>query len=127
MKKILVTGVNGFIGRNIVEYMAENYGKKYEIVPISREDADLLEQDQVSGLLRQGDIDVVIHAATQGTLGRGQEYERLLLRNNLKMFLNLARGRNMGNKGICPMWEKRNLAKRSLRMIMGCQSMSCQK
>lgn len=87
MKKILITGANGFIGRNLIEQL----DARYEIVAVSRKEADLLEQDQVEKLFQKENIDVVIHSATQGTLGRGKEYEEMLLRNNLKMFLNLER------------------------------------
>lgn len=42
MKKILVTGANGFIGRNIIEQL----GEQYQVLPISREDVDLLDQNK---------------------------------------------------------------------------------
>ena len=67
MKKVLITGASGFIGKNLVE----NLQAQYDIVPVYRKDADLLEEEQVRQLLQKENIDVVIHAATQGTLGRG--------------------------------------------------------
>lgn len=87
MQKILITGANGFIGRNLTEQL----NTIYDVLPIMRKDVDLLDQKQVEHLFRKEDIDVVIHSATQGTLGRGKEYEEKLLRNNLGMFLNLER------------------------------------
>lgn len=87
MKKILITGANGFIGRNLAEYL----DTEYNVVAISRKEADLLDQRQVEKLFQKEDIDVVIHAATQGTLGRGKEYEQALLKNNLSMFFHLER------------------------------------
>lgn len=85
MKKVLITGASGFIGKNLVE----NLQAQYDIVPVCRKDADLLEEEQVRQLFQKENIDVVIHAATQGTLGRGIEYENQLLKNNMQMFLNL--------------------------------------
>ncbi len=87
MKKILVTGANGFIGRNIIEQL----GEQYQVLPISREDVDLLDQKQVEQLFYKENIDVVIHSATQGTLGKSREYKEKELKNNLMMFLNLER------------------------------------
>lgn len=85
MKKILITGASGFIGRNLIEQL----GSRYEIVPVTHQEVDLLEQKQVEQLFCKENIDVVIHSATQGTLGRGKAYEDMLLKNNLQMFLNL--------------------------------------
>ena len=84
MKKVLITGSNGFIGRNLQEHL----GTKYNIFPVSRREADLLDQKQVEQLFRQENIDVVIHSANQGKLGRGRNVD-MELKNNLKMFLNM--------------------------------------
>lgn len=87
MKKLLITGAGGFIGRNLTEQLSA----EYEILSVSHKTVDLLEQKQVEQLFCKDNIDVVIHSATQGTLGRGKEYEDMLLKNNLRMFLNLER------------------------------------
>lgn len=87
MKTVLITGANGFIGKNLTEQL----GGHYRVLPISRKDADLLDQGQVARLFSREDVDVVIHSATQGTLGRGRESEEKLLKNNLAMFFNLER------------------------------------
>ncbi len=87
MKTVLITGANGFIGKNLTKQL----GRKYHVLPISRKEADLLDQKQVERLFSRENIDVVIHSATQNTLGRGQEYEEKLLKNNLAMFFNLER------------------------------------
>lgn len=85
MKKVLITGASGFIGKNLVNELQAHY----QIVPVSRKEADLLDAIQVQKLFQKENIDVVIHAATQSTLGRGTECEQQLLKNNLQMFLNL--------------------------------------
>ena len=87
MKKILITGAGGFIGRSLLEQLSS----EYNILPVTRKEVDLLEQKQVETMFFHEDIDVVIHAATQNTLGRGKESEEQLLKNNLRMFLNLER------------------------------------
>lgn len=59
MKRILLTGANGFIGKNFIE----NFGLDYEIVKVTRESKyDILD---LNSLLQINDIDVVIHAAAK--------------------------------------------------------------
>ena len=94
MKRILITGVDGFIGKNLVEYL----DGMYDILPVSRKEADLLDQKQVERLFQKETIDTVIHSATQSTLGKGREYELTLLKNNLKMFFNLERSHSFYGK-----------------------------
>ena len=65
--KILVTGANGFIGKNLVRFLKNN---SYEVISLSRSinqstfACDLLDSQQVFNLFKKlGDIQVLIHTA----------------------------------------------------------------
>lgn len=87
MKKILITGSNGFIGRNIGEYL----NKQYLIYAPKREELDLLDEKIVEKYFDENKIDVVIHSAVQNTLGDAEIFEGQALDRNLRMFFNLER------------------------------------
>lgn len=87
MKKILITGAGGFIGRNLCEKLSH----KYAIYATTRKELNLLDTKQVENYIKDNCFDVVIHAANiDGTTHDDVwEYERL--DGNLRMFLNLER------------------------------------
>jgi GDP-L-fucose synthase len=87
--KLLVTGVGGFIGRNLAERLAESH----EVAAPTRAELDLLDEDAVCRYLTRGSFDAVVHAATVRSnrrLGASPE----MLDHNVRMFLNLTRSRN---------------------------------
>lgn len=94
MKKILITGAGGFIGRNLCEKLSDNY----EIHAATRKVLDLLDAKQVEDYLRNCCFDVVIHTANIDDIKADDfsEYERL--DGNLRMFLNLERCKNYYGK-----------------------------
>ena len=53
MKKILITGSSGFIGRNLTE----NLQKTYEVLAPSRKELNLLEQENVESYLISNNFD----------------------------------------------------------------------
>ncbi|MFA5095785.1 MAG: NAD(P)-dependent oxidoreductase [Candidatus Omnitrophota bacterium] len=86
--KILITGGNGFIARNLSEGLAA----EYEVVSRNSKELDLLEQEQVFDYIKPGRFDVVIHAATYDAAPRHSSKDPArVLENNLRMFFNLAR------------------------------------
>ncbi|WP_297417007.1 NAD-dependent epimerase/dehydratase family protein [Clostridium sp.] len=87
MKKILITGSNGFIGKNLSEQLA----KEYNIYAPKREELNLLDQNSVEKYLTINKFDVVIHSAIQNTLGEAKVFESHALDRNLRMFFNLER------------------------------------
>jgi GDP-L-fucose synthase len=91
--KVLLTGGSGFIGRNLAEYL----GERYSIVAPSSTELNLLDQDCVSGYLRAGRFDVVVHAATTRS-NRRMGASADLLDRNCRMFFNLARNRSLFGK-----------------------------
>lgn len=59
MKKILLTGANGFIGKNIIEKISDTY----EIVKITRDGPyNILD---LNSLMQINDIDIVLHTAAK--------------------------------------------------------------
>lgn len=95
--KILLTGGNGFIGRNILEIL----GAKYKFLAPSKKELDLSDGDAVYKYLEKNRIEVVIHAALAG--GFGQEKEKgtgSILADNLRFFFNLMRAQKFYKKMI---------------------------
>lgn len=66
MKKLLITGVGGFLGSRIEAY----YATKYEILTPSHEEMDIVDSEQVSEVLQKYKPDVVIHCAAISDVGR---------------------------------------------------------
>lgn len=82
--KILLTGGNGFIGRNLKEQL----GKKYDIIAPGRKDVDLTDEAAVGGLIKKEKFDIVIHSAKWDNVNHpATGFE--ILDHNLRMFFNL--------------------------------------
>jgi GDP-L-fucose synthase len=84
--KILVTGGNGFIGRNLVE----QYAGRFDVLAPSRAELDLLDASAVRACLERHRFDAVIHTATERA-NRAIDAGPRLLNHNCRMFFNLAR------------------------------------
>lgn len=87
MKKILIIGGNGFIGKNLIEYLSRDYN----IYSPNREELDLLDEGMVEKYLDLHRFDIVIHSAIQNTLGEFKIFETESLDRNLRMFFNIER------------------------------------
>ncbi len=87
MKKILLTGGNGFIGKNIREsFLAE----KYELVCPSSKELNLADTAAVDTYFRTRAFDAVIHAATKPGHRNAKDPTNLFY-TNVRMFENLTR------------------------------------
>ncbi|MBL7936388.1 MAG: NAD-dependent epimerase/dehydratase family protein, partial [Bacteroidia bacterium] len=92
--KILVTGGNGFIGKNIKEsYLAE----KYTIVAPSRLELDCSDDDSVEKYFKKHSFDVVIHSAAKAGHRNATDTSNLFLTNSRMMF-NLLKHQNSWGK-----------------------------
>jgi UDP-glucose 4-epimerase len=83
---ILLTGQNGFIGRNLWEQMRQ----RHDILAPRRRELDLTDSDAVTQYLETHRVDAVIHSATTAGHRNAPQVPDLAARN-IRMFLNLAR------------------------------------
>lgn len=95
MKKILLTGSSGFIGRN----MAERWEGRYELSCPSSGELNLLDQAAVQKYLEKGHFDGIVHCANRNEARKAiAPYDAL--DGNLRMFFNLERCRHLYGKMI---------------------------
>lgn len=98
IKKILVLGANGFIGRNLIEYLEKN-NDHYEIHAPARSEFDISDEHAVKVELSKHFYDVVIHAAVYNPR-TSQNSQFGELEKNLRMFYNLQRYHELFGKMI---------------------------
>jgi nucleoside-diphosphate-sugar epimerase len=106
---ILITGANGFLGRNLVSYLSDN--TEYRILTPSSKELDLLEPEYQAGAVKadvgylgqrltgltaivsyfqENNVDAVIHlAGVVGGIGRNDGFQGELGYKNLQMGLNV--------------------------------------
>jgi len=84
MKRVLITGASGFVGRNLKEALSG----RYVIFAPSHRELELLDSEQVEEYIFKHQIDVVVHAAVHVPMFHGGEKE---FYNDMRMFLNLER------------------------------------
>ena len=87
--KILVTGGNGFVGKNIIKFLDSDY----DIYAPTSSQLDLTDEKSVEKYFQNKFFDVVIHCAIKG--GRRTTPDTaFVLQDNLKMFFNLMNNKN---------------------------------
>lgn len=96
MKKILLTGGNGFIGKNIQEsFLAD----KYEIIAPRSFELNLTDTKGTDEFFKDKNFDVVIHAATKPGHRNAKDTTNLFY-SNVRMFENLERNKDKFSKFI---------------------------
>ena len=95
MKRIMITGAGGFIGRNLKEYLQD----RYPVLGPPHNKLDLLQEDSVRKYIVQNKVDVIIHCANVGG-GRDTVGKENVIYENLRMFFNLTRNSNHFEKMI---------------------------
>jgi GDP-L-fucose synthase len=83
---ILITGANGFVGKNLTNYLAG----KYNLLTPTRKQLDLLKEKDVANYFATNKIDVVIHTAVSG----GERTDPIPTESfyqNLRMFYNIVK------------------------------------
>ena len=83
---ILVTGANGFIGSNIVQFLETN--AKHVVIKGTRESVNLYSYADVSKFIRDNHIDSIIHCAIEGGRRNVVDNEKIVY-NNILMAQNL--------------------------------------
>lgn len=91
MKKILITGGNGYIAQSILK----NLSGKYDITSITRKDFDLTNREATDKWFQTNSYDVVIHTAVKGGNRLTREYDGSdIFHQNIKMYYNLLYNRH---------------------------------
>lgn len=88
--KILITGTNGFIGRNLKEYL-ETEPSLYELYTPKRQELNLLNTNEVENYVNLHKFDVVIHSSVTLTS----------IEENLKMYFNFEKNSQNFGKMVC--------------------------
>ena len=96
MKKVLITGSNGFIGRNLLE----NLQDQYQVCAPSSQELDLQDTEKTAIYLEEQSFDTVIHCAnTNNTrIDKGEISQYDILYGNLRMYWNLVQCRQFYKK-----------------------------
>lgn len=106
--KILVTGGNGFIGKNIKEsYLSQ----KYTIIAPPRTELDCSDDKSVADFFSQQTFDVVIHSAAKAGHRNAADTSNLFLTNSRMMFNLLKHQNNWGkliNMGSGAVYDMQN-------------------
>lgn len=92
MKKILLTGSEGFVGRNLQESLVLR--GDFVLRCPKQSEVDLTDSAQVARCVEAFEPDLIIHSATSNTVGKG--YDSDVCEQNLRMFFNLLRFRPPG-------------------------------
>lgn len=82
MKRVLITGGTGFVGRNLRESLAADY----EIFSPSHKELELLDYDALDRYVTEHKIDVIVHGAIHVPMFNGTQNEFF---NDMQMFTNL--------------------------------------
>lgn len=82
MKRVLITGGTGFVGKNLKESLAG----QYEIFAPSHKELELLDYDALENYVLNNRIDVIIHGAIHVPMFNGADKEFF---NDMQMFTNM--------------------------------------
>ena len=95
-KKILLTGSNGFIGKNIKESFLND---KYELITPSSKELNLIDTDCVDNYFKDKTFYAVLHAGTKPGHRNAKDPTNLFY-SNVRMFMNLERHKDKYEKFI---------------------------
>ena len=87
MKKVLVTGATGFLGKNLVPYLQE---RGYNVTPVGSNIYDLRDSYACKKMIESCRPDVIVHAAgSVGGIGANQENPGKFMYENMAMGMNM--------------------------------------
>lgn len=93
-KNILLTGGNGFIGKNIKESFLAT---KYQLLTPTSKELNLADENSVDDYFQNNKIDIVIHSAVKPSHRNAKDFNNLFY-TNTRMFFNLERHSNSYEK-----------------------------
>lgn len=93
MKKILITGSNGFLASRFIN----EFNDTYSIIPINRNALDITDEEVVISLLANHNADYVIHTAAIADTGICENNPDLSFQVNVKASINVAKGCKISN------------------------------
>lgn len=82
MKRVMITGASGFVGRNLKEALSG----RYSVFAPPHSELELLDYDALERYVAEHQIDVIIHAAIHVPLFHGAEKEFF---HDMQMFMNM--------------------------------------
>ncbi len=85
MKRVLLTGGSGFIGRNIKNILFENC----TLYTPTRQELNLLNEEEVREFILDKKIDVVIHSANPNPVKNSLDKPDKMFEDSIRVFLNL--------------------------------------
>lgn len=94
--KVAILGSSGFLGTII----KTKFTNKYQVIPITRKELDLLDFNSVSSWLDLNRPEVVINCATVGGREDADEFNYSEAKNNISIFLNFYNNSNKFGKFI---------------------------
>jgi len=86
---IFITGVGGFIGSHLKEYL-QKYYTEYSLFTPSSQELNLYDEKAVDDFILSNNIDIIIHLANKGG-GRDTLDMKNLTEYNLRIFFNIAK------------------------------------
>ncbi len=85
MKRVLLTGGSGFIGRNIKEYLST----VCELYTPGRKELNLLNEKDVRDYLQKNKIEIVIHSANPNPVKNDLDKPESMFEDSIRVFMNL--------------------------------------
>ena len=92
MKKILLTGGSGFIGRNVIDFYKDS--NEYDVIAPSSKELDCTDKNAVHEFLKKGHFDYVLNFAVP-------KNDQIMLDNGLRMYLNFSEHSDLFGRMIC--------------------------
>lgn len=86
MKKILIVGATGFIGRNLCVFFENK--KEYEIVALKRSDLDLYDEEAVENYLKESFYDIIFYCVNDSHVRNVEIGSKDMVYYNLRMVWN---------------------------------------
>lgn len=97
MKKILIVGASGFIGKNIYEYLSEKK-EQYSVYKVSSTELDATDEIAVTSFLEQNYFDVIVHSAVHNSGVKKYKDSNKMLEYTLRMFYNFEKNQHLYGK-----------------------------